>query len=115
MIPGSGDLVERILKHFLQTHVHDVREDSPLRIASALSWSTGKLEHIAFRNQGLERGAEPLFQSFRVVLGDLQPVHDIRGDVATGAEQGAGVPNLPAVKDRDVGRPSTQLDDGTAQ
>ena len=56
-----------------------------------------------------------LLQPLGVELRDLEAVDDVGGDVAAGAEQRAGVPDLPVVEDRDVGRTAAQLDDGAAQ
>src|SRR5262249_58868443 len=109
------DLVERILQYFLEAHVHDMSEDSALRIPGALSRRTRKIEGIALRHQRLEARSVTLLQPFRIKLCDLEPVHDIRCHVAAGAKQRTGMPDLSVVKDRNVGGSATELDDGATQ
>src|SRR6187551_1879256 len=102
MIACPGDLVERILQYFLQPHVHDVSENSPLRVAGPLARRTGQLEDITFRHQRFESRSVSLFQSLRIVLGDLQSMHDVGGNVPAGAGERASVADLPAMEDRHV-------------
>ena len=69
MIPSPGDLVERVLEHLLQPHVHDVRKNPPLGIARPLARCAGQLEDVAFRDQGLECRPEPFLEPLGIVLG----------------------------------------------
>src|SRR4051794_41564170 len=94
MVPGAGNFIEGVLQYLLQPHVHDVRENSPLRVARSLARRAGQLEDIALRNQRLECSTETLFQALGIVLGDLETMHDIGGEVSARAEGGAGVAGL---------------------
>src|SRR5829696_8226186 len=77
MIPSPRYLVERIFENLLQTHVHDVREHSALGVARPLSRCTRKIAPIALRHQRLECRTESLFQPLRVMLRDLEAMHDV--------------------------------------
>ena len=48
---------------------------------------------------GSNAAAEALLQPLGVQLRHLQPVHDVRGHVAAGAEQRSGMPDLAVVED----------------
>ena len=54
-------------------------------------------------------------ESLGVLLGDLESVHDVVGDMAAGEHQRGGVPDLALLKDGDVGGPAAQLHQGAAQ
>src|SRR5215210_7767205 len=111
MIPSPRYLVERVFQNLLKTHVHDVREHSALGVARPLSGCARKIEHIALRHQRLEGRTESLFQALGVVLRDLKAMDDVAGNMPAGAQQRPGMPNLSAMKDRDVRGAASQLDD----
>src|SRR3954463_8089254 len=115
MIACPGDLVERILQNFLQPHVHDVSENSPLRVAGPLARRTGQLEDVTFRHQRFESRSVSLFQSLRIVWGDLQAMHDVGGNGPAGAGGRARVAAPPAMENRHNGEAPAQLNDGAAK
>src|SRR5688572_27551159 len=102
MIASPGDLVERILQHFLESHVHDMSQDPALRVARTLTRGAWKIENIAFGHQWLEGRAESLLETLSIVLRDLKSVHDVGRHVPAGAQQRAGMTDLAAVKDGHV-------------
>src|SRR5882724_4970442 len=115
VIPRAADLVQRELQDLLKSHSHHVGEHEPLSGARPLSRGGRKFDQIGLGHQRLERTAVALAQSLRLLLSNLEAVHDIRRDVAASAEQRAGMANLAAVEHRDVGRSGPQLDQRASQ
>src|SRR5262245_16907142 len=92
-----------------------MREHVTLRRACALPPRRWQLYQVRLGYQGLERATMSLAQPLGLLLGNLETLHDVRGNVTAGAEKRPGMPDLPAVEDRHIGRSSTQLDQRAAQ
>src|ERR1041385_6972682 len=114
-IPRPGDLVEHELEDFLEPHVHDVRQHAAVRIAGSLAGGTRQLKHVGLGHQRLICSAEALFHPLCILLRDLETVHDIVRHMTACKHPARGVTDLATVKNRDVGRTATQLDNCTTQ
>src|ERR1044071_6147911 len=91
----------RELEDFLEAHVHDVRQHAALCSPRPLPGGPRQLEDVGLGDQRLVGRPEALLEPLRLLLGDLQAVHDVVGDMTARKHRARGVPDLTGVKDRD--------------
>ena len=81
----------------------------------ALGDSAWQLEDVLGIYERLVGAAVPLLQSFGVRLGNTDSLHDVAGDVVAAVVDGPEIPDLALVKNGDVRRAGSHLDERDSQ
>ena len=95
--------------------MNDVRQQLAGNLAIALGDGARQLNHIRRIDEGFVRATEALFQPLGVSLGNAQAVHDVTRDVVAAEGNRAEMPDFPLVKEREIRRARTHLDERDTQ